>query len=555
MPYKDKEKRKKYMREYRAKGKVSVNPVNPKPETLTSRKPFCYVTKTGRTVRQEQLDEFALKTEDSKQIKDIFEKQYGTKGLIEPLYNPAILASLLEMNAYHARCCDVKAKDTAGLGFILNPQVDSPSEEKKKEIDDFLTVQKPSITVLFSRMQKDYEAIGYGAMEFTRVGSVPTGAPKSLHHIPAHTIRIHKDGNKFAQIRGLRTRWFKRINYEKDIDCNSGTEHELGSLDPKDRATEILWNTDYTTRSDYYGLTCVAPAIGAIYGDLGRRDYNIAFFSNFGVPAYAVFISGDFDPGKEDAEGKTELEITISEHLKELIKYPHSTLVLSIPTRVAGEGKVKIEFVPLSTDVKEASFRLFRKDNRDEVMIAHGVPGYRIGIIETGSLGGSTARESTEIYKRSVIDPRQIVLEQLINQEIIWHENGFDTKDWKGNFSEIDTTDEVHEREMISFLFDQGAMTIRNVIKHYADKFGLEDDPDDPLLDMRFVKGMPLTEQFIHTAEFKSVVKSLRNKLLERVKKSEKSDNDIGDREIIKAIGDLGALVEMGEKSRKRINA
>jgi len=170
-------------------------------------------------------------------------------------------------------------------------------------------------------------------------------------------------------------------------------------------------------------------------------------------------------------------------------------------------------------------------------------------------LGGSTARESTEIYKRSVIDPRQTVIEQLINQEIIWHENGFDTKDWKGKFAEIDTTDETHEKEMIGFLFDQGAMTIRNVIKHYADKFGLEDDPDDPLLDMRFVKGMPLTEQFIHTAEFKSVVKSLRNKLLERVKKSEKSDNDIGNREIIKAIGDLGALVEMGEKSRNRINA
>lgn len=39
MPYKDKEKRKEYMRKYRAKGKVSVNPVNPvnpKPENLTS---------------------------------------------------------------------------------------------------------------------------------------------------------------------------------------------------------------------------------------------------------------------------------------------------------------------------------------------------------------------------------------------------------------------------------------------------------------------------------------------------------------------------------------
>lgn len=554
MPYKDKKKQKAYQKKYREKKRVSKS--LQKTQKTFNRKPFCYVTKAGKTFRQEQLDEFAIKTEDSKQIEDIFAKKYGTKGLVEPLYNPVALASLLEINTFHARCCDVKSKDTTGLGLLLNSRVDKPNEEKKKEINDFLTVQKPSVTVLFSRMQKDCEAIGYGATEMTRVGNVPTGLPKSLHHIPAHTIRIHKNRNKFAQIRGAKTRWFKRINYEKDVNCDDGKESKLGSLTPKERATEVLWNTDYTTRSDYYGLTCIAPAIGAIYGDLGRRDYNISFFSNFGVPAYAVFISGDFDPGKEDPiTKKTELEKTISDHLGELIEHPHSTLVLSIPTRDPGEGKVKIEFVPLSTDVKEASFRLFRKDNRDEVMIAHGVPGYRIGIIETGSLGGSTARESTEIYKRSVIDPRQIVIEELINQEIIWHEEGFDTKDWKVKFTEIDTTDEKHEKEMISFLFDQGAMTIRNVIQHYADRFGLEDDPDDPLLDMRFVKGMPLTLQFIHTAEFKSVVKSLRNKLLERVKKSGKSDNGIGDREIIKAIGDLGELVKMGEKSTKRINA
>ncbi|MDP2364733.1 MAG: phage portal protein, partial [Ignavibacteria bacterium] len=509
-------------------------------ENLTSRKPFCYVTKAGRTFRQEQLDSFAIKTEDSKQIKDRFAKQYGTKGLVEPLYNPEILASLLEVNTYHARCCDVKAKDTAGLGFALLSQVDDPDEEKKKEINDFFTSQRPPTTVLFSRMQKDYESIGYGAMELARVGSAAIGLPKSFHHIPAHTLRIHIDGNKYAQIRGLRTRWFKRINYEKDIDCDTGMEYELGTLPPEKRATEIIWNIDYTTRSDYYGLTCIAPAIGAIYGDLGRRDYNIAFFSNFGVPAYAIFITGDFDPGIEDADTKkTELETIIGDHLEELIKNPHSTLLLSVPTRIAGEGKVKIEFVPLATDIKEASFRLFRKDNKDEVVIAHGVPSYRIGATETGSLGGSTARESTEIYKRSIIDPRQVIIEDTINQEIIWHKNGFNTKDWKYKLAEIDTTDEAHEKDMIAFLFDHGAITIRGVIRHFADRFGLEDDPDDPMLDIRFVKGMPMSEEFAYTPEFKSVIKNLQNKLLERVTKNGKSDNDFRNREVIEAIRSL----------------
>lgn len=36
MSYKDKKKQKEYQKKYREKKKVSVNPVNPKPENLTS---------------------------------------------------------------------------------------------------------------------------------------------------------------------------------------------------------------------------------------------------------------------------------------------------------------------------------------------------------------------------------------------------------------------------------------------------------------------------------------------------------------------------------------
>jgi len=48
-----------------------------------------------------------------------------------------------------------------------------------------------------------------------------------------------------------------------------------------------------------------------------------------------------------------------------------------VPT-MEGQGEVNIEFKPLSTEVKEASFRLFRQDNRDEILAAHGVPPYRM---------------------------------------------------------------------------------------------------------------------------------------------------------------------------------
>src|SRR5690606_4544021 len=109
---------------------------------------------------------------------------------------------------------------------------------------------------------------------------------------------------------------------------------------------------------------------------------------------------------------------------------------------------VKVEFQRLAVDVKEASFRLFRQDNRDEILAAHGVPPYRAGIAETGSLGGSTAVESTEIYKMSVIEPRQSILENLFNRYIL--RSAFDVTDWRWKLAEIDTRDERHDLDILS---------------------------------------------------------------------------------------------------------
>ena len=170
------------------------------------------------------------------------------------------------------------------------------------------------------------------------------------------------------------------------------------------------------------------------------------------MPAYAIFVSGNFDPGEIDEEGRTEMEKMIEEHFAELAKNPHSTLILSIPTE-GREEEVKIEFKALSTEVKEASFRLYRNDNRDEILSAHGMPPYRIGVNETGSLGGSTAIESTEIYKMSVIEPRQEMLEAAINRYIVW--GAFKVDDWEFKLAEIDTTDEKADLEIIASLFEK----------------------------------------------------------------------------------------------------
>lgn len=488
------------------------------------RKPFAIVTNKGHVIRADILEQYAAKTantEDGSKQLDQFAGMYvgseGTAGLVQPLYNPEALARVLELNPYHYRACKVKARDAAGLGYELVANKDNPSEQQKQDAEAFLNGIKPSLSVVLDRAQYDFEAIGYGLMETPRVKFDVKGPLQTIVHMPSHTMRAHVDGNRWCQIRNGKKRWFKRFGHDADVHQDTGQEAPLGTLDPiKARATEVVSLINYTSRSDYYGLSDVLPALGAIHGDVARRDYNIAFFDNYGVPAYAVFISGNFDPGDEDpVTRQTPLEKTIEDHFANIQANPHSTMILSIPTAGAGEGEVKIEMKPLSVEVKEASFRLYRKDNRDEVLSAHGVPPYRAGIAEEGSLGGTSAKESTEIYKQSIIEPRQEVLESIIT--MLLHD-AFEITDWKFKLVRIDTTDEMHDADLQGKVFLMGGIMPIQIIRYWAKRFG-SDVPKEleqhPALNAYYVHGQSITANLAMGPDIESALLGLQERLLE----------------------------------------
>ena len=488
-----------------------------------SRKPFAFVTSAGRVVRKSVVDDYVMKDGESRQVpEDQFTQSYGDKGLKQPLYNPSALAHLLEINTYHYRACKTKARDIAGLGWTLSPTVAGNESEAERElVEDWVNSQYPSVTTTLDRVQMDIESIGWGAMELVYDQYDSEKELLSLHHLPSHTTRLHGDGMRAVQIRGTKRVWFKREGVQDHIHKDTG---EMGPNIPEgSRGSVMLVIPNYTPRSDFYGLPDIIPAIRAIYGDISRAEYNIAFFDNFGVPAYAVFISGDFDEGPEDEEtGQTPLEETIEEHFREMNKNPHSILVMSVPSSAGGD--VDIKFEPLSVDTKEASFRLYRKDNRDEILAAHGIPPYRMGIAETGSLGGSTAEESTEIYKRSVIEPRQDRLEELINKYIVRESLG--VEDWEFELAEIDTTDESHEMDLASNLFSRGAMTPNDLIRNFGERFGLE-EIDHPAMDAHYVNNLPIDlEQQQQSAEVDAALMGLEVAMLEVVTKHESGDGN-----------------------------
>ena len=513
--------------------------------------PYCVVTNRANVVKTDVLEGY--QTSESKQLSmDVFADTDYTGGLVKPLYAPLTMAKLLEINTYHMRACRTKAEDVAGNGWKLVPLVDNPSEGQKEEIENFIQGQEESISETLKKLQLDKELVGYFAMEVAREENAFEGRVNQIKHIPAHTVRIHNKGNKYCQYRNEKKVWFRNFGYEKDIKRKDGEEVAEKTLDRKTRGNEIIWNVNYTPRSCFYGIPDITPAIGAITGDISRRDYNIAFFNNYGVPAYMVSICGDFDPGDKDPEtGKTKLVTQIEEKFKEVIKNPQSVMILTIPSSqgIAG-GEITVKVEPLSTDIKEASFRLYRVDNRNEVITAHAIPPYRMGIYETGSLAGNLGAESTEIYYTSVIKPRQDVYNNIMNHEIL---PSLEITDWKWILNSIDLEDIDKEIDRVVKLIGVAVMTPNEAIQYVGDHFGIEKCEDNQAMDLHYLGGTAIDSgNFIPESEITGILQGLKSKLIEvfieyvRETSTKTADRD---RRITKAITDLE---KDSRKSNKR---
>ena len=340
-----------------------------------SKQPDAFIVTTDDgydVVTSDVLDRYVIKSAEndneengSKQIKD---DGWEYVDFHEPLYNPEQLTDLLERNTYHAQCCDVVARESGGLGFTIKPV----SEEKdinpdhKKKLTDFFKSFK--INDVLYRRQYDRRSIGYGAIEIVREGKYTTPL-LYLDHISAQTLRRHTDGKRVKQKIGSKEVWFVIYGTNRDrkgkvlfdVNAENGEKAPAGSLPVEKLANEVLWSLDYTPKSHYYGMPKVVPAIGAIYGDISRRDYNSSFFKNYGMPAFAVTVTGDFEdydkvPGDEGYDQTKTLRYKISQQLKEVIKNPHSAVTILVPSE-GEEGNVEVKITPLSIETKEAGFQ------------------------------------------------------------------------------------------------------------------------------------------------------------------------------------------------------
>jgi len=441
------------------------------------------------------------KRPESKQAKADY--RYQTMKELVPLpFDVETLLTLQENCTIFDAVVRQIAKDVVGNGWqLVEVEEDKGKEEEKKIVEDFLNDPNDSdetIDKIIERGVIDRGVTGWMAIEVSRDSADKIDG---LWHLPAHTIRIHKSKEKFYQKRGQQHMWFKRFGAEGNISAKTGKEISSS----KDAAHELIYMPRYYPKSDYYGIPAALPAVGSVLGLIGTRDYNLAFFENYGIPAAIVTLKGEWPEGSaEHIQTFIDAEIRGSASA-------HKTLVLEIPE----VGEMKWE--PLGAEVKEGSFSVYMKAMRDDLLMAYKMPPYRVGITETGSLGGNIAVESTKIYVQSIIGPIQKDIAAMMTRMIL--KDGMEIETWQFEFNPIDIRDLEALTKIWKEWFGMGVINA-NYIMH---EIGLEEQPHGNDYYV-LVQYLPIGEQSVEKREAGQIalmedMQRAVNEALERINK------------------------------------
>jgi hypothetical protein len=105
-----------------------------------------------------------------------------------------------------------------------------------------------------------------------------------------------------------------------------------------------------------------------------------------------------------------------------------------------------------------ADVESFLSQKRDEIAACYGVPPAKIGIVESGNIGGGTGESQDKTFRVNTCDPLgQLVLEKL-NFHIV--ANGFGVEGWHLKFADIDMRDSKTVEEIRDMRLRNGSWVL-----------------------------------------------------------------------------------------------
>lgn len=339
---------------------------------------------------------------------------YAMFDLVEPPYNLEYLSKVYEISTYNYAAINAKVANIVGLGYDFvetkktNDAFDSITDDKalerarrklsklRQDIHAWLdtTNEEDTFTQTLIKVYTDLEATGNGYIE---VGRTTGGNIGYIGHIPAKTMRVRRLRDGFIQLLYGKAVYFSNFG-EKEV------ENPIAGQE--DRPNEIIHLKKYTPMNNYYGLPDIVAAQVALAGNELSGRYNLDYFENKAVPRYIITVKG--------AKLSPESERKLLEFFQVGLKGKnHRSLYIPLPGDTP-DSKTEFKMEPVEANPQESSFNVYRKSNRDEILLAHRVPINKIGTPEGVNL--AVARDADKTFKEQVCRPAQMILEKKVNK-------------------------------------------------------------------------------------------------------------------------------------------
>jgi PBSX family phage portal protein len=409
----------------------------------------------------------------SKQINPgtVYQNGYGMFDVITPPYNMYELSSFYDTSFANHAAIDAKVENTVGLGyrfdltdrtmlrFEMNDDVEAVQRARKRiermkiELRDWLESlnDDDSFQKTMEKFYTDVQATGNGYLE---VGRTVSGEIGYVGHIPATTIRVRRLRDGYVQIIGQKLVYFRNFG---------ATNQNPITADP--RPNEIIHYKEYSPLNTFYGVPDIVAAMPSLIGDSLAAQYNIDYFQNKAVPRYVIVTKG----AKLSADSEDKMFRFLQTGLK---AQNHRTLYIPLPGDT-DNSKVEFKMEPIENGIQEGSFKEYRKQNRDDILIAHQVPISKLGGAESGSIAAAISQDRT--FKEQVSRPAQKHLEKIVNKIIREKTDILELK-----FNELTLTDEITQSQIIERYVKTQVMTPNEA----REKLDLPQRPDgdDPFV-------------------------------------------------------------------------
>jgi PBSX family phage portal protein len=281
--------------------------------------------------------------------------------------------------------------------------------------------QDESFTSIMEKVDTDFYATGNGYIE---IGRTTFGEIGYIGHIPATTMRVRRIHDGFVQMIGNKVVYFRNFG---------ATNKNPITADP--RPNEIIHIKEYSPLNTFYGVPDIVAAMPSLLGDQLASQYNIDYFQNKAVPRYIVTLKG--------AQLSSEAEDKLFRFLQTGLKSQnHRTLYIPLPGDSDG-NKVEFKMDPIENGIQDGSFKEYRKQNRDDILIAHQVPLSKLGGSDSSAIAASLSQDRT--FKEQVARPAQRNLEKILNRIIREKTDILELK-----FNELTLTDELAQSQILT---------------------------------------------------------------------------------------------------------